>query len=315
MAADCTLVILTYKGFHHLELLLPTVQTAIEASSAYSIDVLIVDNGPDDGSEQWVKNNFPSFRYEYSPVNDYLFSLNRFVQRLESKFAFILNNDMKLHPDVINVALPIIIKDESLFAVTCKIMDWDGTYSASGVRVLNPSLGWARNYWLDMDEEECKYTLNAGGGAAIFRTSMFNALGGFDPLFRPAYYEDTDLSHRAWQRGWKIVYAPKAVLYHREGGTIKEQYKRDKLTQQISKNQIVWMARNARYPGFLPWFLVMLPVRLLTNWRVDKNSNIALWKALPKLPKALFKRLSTKRIELDDRQIIGYLDKPYTGCN
>lgn len=311
MAANCTLVILTYKGLHHLEFLLPTVEQAIKNTKDYEVDVLIVDNGPDDGSEVWVNEHYPLFKYVYSPVNDYLFSLNIFIKKLKTEFVFILNNDMKLHSEVLNETLPIIEKDECLFAVACKIMDWDGSYNASAVRALDISKGWARNYWLDMNEETCKYTLNAGGGAAVFRTRLFNALGGFDSLYRPAYSEDTDLSHRAWQKGWKIVYAPKAILYHREGGTIKDQYKKDKLTQQIHKNQIVWMVRNVHYPGFLPAFLLMLPYRLLSSWRIDKNANISLWKALPKLPRALWKRVREKNRKFDDRQIKQYLDKPY----
>jgi GT2 family glycosyltransferase len=30
----------------------------------------------------------------------------------------------------------------------------------------------------------------------------------FDPLFRPGYYEDLDLSYRAWARGWTVIYEP-----------------------------------------------------------------------------------------------------------
>jgi GT2 family glycosyltransferase len=56
------------------------------------------------------------------------------------------------------------------------------------------------------------------GAAAAFRTSAGRALGWFDPwLF--AYYEDLDLSWRLRRRGWRIRYAPGAVVRHHHAAT------------------------------------------------------------------------------------------------
>jgi GT2 family glycosyltransferase len=52
------------------------------------------------------------------------------------------------------------------------------------------------------------------GSAALFRRSMLEDVGGFDDAFF-LYCEDTDLGLRARWRGWRAVYAPKAVVYHR----------------------------------------------------------------------------------------------------
>lgn len=310
--SDCTLLILTYKGKHHLEYLLPTVRNCIEQTLDYKIDVLIVDNGCHEPTRDFVLQNFPEFRYEFSPVNDYLFSLNTFVEKIESQFVFILNDDMKLHSEVLNYTLPIIKKDEKLFAVTCNVTDWEGTISTAFVRELFYKRGWLYSRWnKENKDEKIRYTLYGGGGAAIFRTKVFNQLKGFDDLYRPAYCEDLDIGHKAWHQGYRIVYQPKAILYHREGGTINNQFKADKLTQKIYKNQILWMVRNGNHPKFLTWFLLLLPYRILTGWRVDKNSYIALLKSLSKIPKALFRRSSSSKSKVNDKEIMKILNTEY----
>ncbi|MDP4251703.1 MAG: glycosyltransferase family 2 protein [Bacteroidota bacterium] len=309
--ASCTILILTYKGKHHLELLLPTVKAAIENyGGKTAIDVMIVDNGCDELTRDFVRAHYPDYNYLFSPVNDYLFSLNSFIKELPAEWLFMLNDDMKLEKDVLNELIPVMEKDQSLFAVTCRIMDFEGTYTASAVRALRYSRGWIYNYYLDAAESEPKYTLYPGGGAAIFRTAFFNALNGFDTLFRPAYAEDLDLGTRAWQRNWKTVYHPKAVLYHREGGTIGDQFKKNKLEQMIGRNHILWMIKNGRFPGFLFWFFLMLPYRMVYAFFKSRNQYQALKGAVQKLKPALQGRRASEIIA-KDKIWSEQLNKPY----
>ena len=80
-----------------MELLLPTVKAAIDHYKGSSIpDVMIVDNGSDESTRQFVQSKYPEYNYLFSPVNDYLFSLNAFIKQLPSEYVFMLNDDMKL---------------------------------------------------------------------------------------------------------------------------------------------------------------------------------------------------------------------------
>jgi len=310
---SCTILILTYKGKHHLELLLPTVRESISNyHGKMRIDVMIVDNGRDEATRDFSQDNFPEFHYDFSAVNDYLFSLNAYISRLETDFVLILNDDMRMDKEVLNELIPVISNDSSLFAVTSRIMDWDGIYTASAVRTARYKRGWVYSYYLNPSETQTKYTLYPGGGAAIFRTALFNLLKGFDPLFRPAYYEDADLGVRAWQKGWKTLYHPKAILFHREGGTINDQFKKNRLEQTIYKNQILWMIKNARHPGFLGWFFLLLPYRLLIYFFNSRNHFRALLNSFAKIPDALLKRRELS-IRASDTEWLGMLNLPYAG--
>ncbi len=310
---DCTILILTYKGKHHLEHLLPTVDEAIKNTPDYKIDVLIVDNGYDKLTREFVENNFPHFGFDFSPQNNYLYSLNPYVRIMDSEFVFILNDDMRLDIDILNIIIPVIKNDDKIFSVSCNVKDWMGEFSTAYPRVMQYSRAWLSSKWAeDNIQNELKYTLYGGGGAAIFRTKMFNELRGFCTLYRPAYCEDLDLGHRAWQNGWQNVYHPDAIIYHREGATIHNQFGDRELKLKIYKNQILWMVRNANISGFLIKFILLIPIRIISLLFVDKDTHLAFIKALRDIPKAIKYRLKYKTGIISDHDFIDKLNSEYT---
>jgi len=304
---DCALFILSYNGLHHLQTMLPTVRELIISSPEYTIKTTIIENGQDVDSERFVKQAFPEFEFSYAPNNDFLFSFNDYVKKATSPFVFILNNDLRLDPQLLNVSIPFLKNDTLLFAVSCTMMNWEGNQLQEAVKKGNVDKGWL---YLTTETEVAdypKYSLNACGGASIYRTEMFNELGGFDSLYRPAYYEDTDLSHRAWNRGWKTINIPQAVVWHRTGGSWKNQKKKDALEQLIHRNKIVGMLRNTHTKGFLAAFMFRLPIRLGTSFFTDKNFCWGLWKSLAKLPEIMKKRRTDKT---DPKSVHLFLDLP-----
>lgn len=306
---SCCILILTYKGQKHLEYLLPTVRACVAATTAYAVRVLIVDNGEHQPTRAWVQKHFSEFEFDFSPVNAYLFSLNAYVSKLSEDYVLILNDDMRMESDVLNHTLPLLDRNEQLFAVNCRIRDWDDTYDASFVRTLHYRRGWYYSIWTKPNDNLVRYTLYGGGGSAVFRTAMFNELEGFDHIYYPAYCEDLDLGHRAWHKGWPTVFCPAAILYHREGATIGEQFKASLLRQKIYKNQVVWMVKNGNKKGFLLWFFILLPYRLLIGRLVSRDANRALWDALGWLPTAIKAR---KSAIMSDIQLIELLNTEYS---
>jgi GT2 family glycosyltransferase len=63
------------------------------------------------------------------------------------------------------------------------------------------------------EPRDCDYV--TGAGFAV-RRSILEELGGFSGDFFPAYFEEVDLCTRARQRGWRVLYWPRAVMYHHE---------------------------------------------------------------------------------------------------
>ena len=61
--------------------------------------------------------------------------------------------------------------------------------------------------------------LEPAAGAALYRTSMLNDIGLFDEGFF-LLYEDVDLSFRAQLKGYKCLYVPEAIVYHKGSSSI-----------------------------------------------------------------------------------------------
>jgi GT2 family glycosyltransferase len=58
------------------------------------------------------------------------------------------------------------------------------------------------------------------GSAAclLVRADLFDAVGGFDPIYSPAYYEDADLCFKLREQGFATVYEPRSRVVHVRGG-------------------------------------------------------------------------------------------------
>ncbi|MEI7539400.1 MAG: glycosyltransferase family 2 protein [Candidatus Saccharibacteria bacterium] len=66
-----------------------------------------------------------------------------------------------------------------------------------------------------------EFVFSASGGASLYKASLLRDIGLFDEDFF-AYYEDTDISFRAQLAGYKIIYTPTAIAYHKQGETSKK---------------------------------------------------------------------------------------------
>lgn len=58
--------------------------------------------------------------------------------------------------------------------------------------------------------------------ALALRRSVFEAVGGFDDRFYPAWFEDVDLARRLADRGHRLLYLPAALCRHRQGSSVGE---------------------------------------------------------------------------------------------
>ena len=61
----------------------------------------------------------------------------------------------------------------------------------------------------------------ATGGATLYKTEILRDIGMFDEDFF-AYFEDVDISFRAQLAGWKVIYTPEAIAYHKQGATSRK---------------------------------------------------------------------------------------------
>ncbi len=94
------------------------------------------------------------------------------------------------------------------------------------------------------------------GAYFVADAAKLRSLGGFDPIYSPFYWEETDLSYRALKRGWHMIFEPRCVAWHEVGTSIARKdtsfYRRS-----ISKrNRIIFHLINIHSSPYLVRFIV-----------------------------------------------------------
>lgn len=188
-------------------------------SSYKNIDIIVVDNDSEDGSAQ-VINNFPQVDFIQTGKNlGYTGGNNIGINRALAKAAdyiFILNPDATIQKDTIENLVKVAQNSEAgIFGPRILFGDRKTIWYAGGIIDLNNVLGIHRG--LDEKDKKQYETIEETGfvsGAAMFvKTGVFKQIGLFDERYF-LYLEDMELCFRARKAGIRIMYVPKAVVYH-----------------------------------------------------------------------------------------------------
>lgn len=287
-AVRCCVMVLNYNGLQFLE---ECFATLLEAAARASVPctVVCVDNRSTQDDVAWMRQRFPSVEVIVARHNDFLFSLNDVVRTRDEEVVLILNNDMRFAPNFIDPLLAHFA-DPTVFACNARIVDWDGVETQNAPRRARLHNFWFYKWW-DANTSRAAFTIEAGGGASAYHRGRFVALGGFDDLYRPGYYEDFDLTYRAWERGWKSVYEPRSLIYHRVSASMVRELGVGRQGKVIWRNHVLFTIKCIGGIGFLLAFLSLLPFRAIRPLlRGDTMPSRATWAALPRIPKALRRR-------------------------
>lgn len=150
----------------------------------------------------------------------FLLNCNEAAQAGRGDFLLLLNNDTEVRAGWLDELLAVIEGDPRAGAVGAKLLFPDGTLQEAGGIIWNDASGW--NYGRGDDPGHCEYNYVreadwCSGAALLVRRDAWEAMGGFDPAYAPAYCEDSDLAFRLRAAGWRVLYAPRAEVVHHEG--------------------------------------------------------------------------------------------------
>jgi len=215
MTSVC-LAILNYNGVCHLEYLLPTAIQAV-AEYAHRCPIIVLDNQSTHDDCNWIRQRFPQVEVISAPRNDCLFSYNWLLRQRDEEIVVLLNNDLRLANGFLNPLIRHFAMSD-VFSVGATSRDWEDTRFTCGPSQLRSHHGHYHWDW-QRSEQTIAHTLFTSGGFMAVNREKFLQLDGFNRLFYPAYAEDLDLCFRAWRRGWRCIFEPASMVYHRENGT------------------------------------------------------------------------------------------------
>jgi GT2 family glycosyltransferase len=298
-----SVIIVNYNGKNFLSDCL----ISIFRQTYFPFEVIMVDNASDDGSVEYVHQNFPEVKIATQSTNrGFAGGTNAGILRAAGEFILTLNNDTIIASNFIDELAKTMQSDPSVGLCASKMIFPDGKINSTAICISRSGAAWDRgmgepdNGQYDMQEE----VFGACAGAALYRFSMLEEIGLFDEDFF-LYMEDVDLAFRARLSGWKCIYVPTARVIHVHGGTAKTGS--DLSVYYGNRNLLWYVVKN--FPRrtlliFIPWIIgrniAVIPYYFL------KNKGRAIFKAkidsLKGLPRIIKKRPSVKQT-IPDRKI------------
>lgn len=198
--------------------------------------VYVVDNGSTDGSQDFVRRNYPTVGLiEIGENIGFSRASNLAIKQSMAPFACLLNNDVKVTPDWLTVLMEDFWDPKVAVAVP-KMYDFQGRVNSAGG--VCDYYGFAYNRGVgEVDRgqyDQASYVAYGCLGAALVRRAVFDEIGYLDQTYI-FYHEDVDFSWRLILRGYKIRYNPNSIVYHHHMGS----------TLAMGRSTIIgWWERN-----------------------------------------------------------------------
>ncbi len=180
-------------------------------------EIVVVDNG--DGGCAAIARDSGAIVLEPGHNLGFAGGSNLGVARSDAATVLLLNPDVELAPTFV-AAMVAALDDPTIGIVGARLLNPDRTtLQHAGGELLFP-LGLSRHRGYDQPDGspyDVPTDVDYVTGAALgIRRVTWNALGGFDEAFNPAYYEEVDLCLRVRAAGLRVCYVPAASAMHHE---------------------------------------------------------------------------------------------------
>lgn len=269
------------------------------------VEFIIVDDDPKSNLEK----NIRKYGVIYlKNEKNYGFSktVNMGVKKASGDLIILLNSDVKVLKLDLRKIKDYFQKDKTLFAISFLQFD-------NGKTVGRNCLYWKKGFFYHTKIENFNEGINswAEGGACVIDKKKFLFLGGFlDNLYSPFYWEDIDLSYRAWKAEFKIIFSPKFKVEHLHESTIGKYFKKEFVRRIAYRNSFLFIWVNLTSLSKFVEHLIFLPFYFFKIGIKDKELIKAFFLALRFLPKVILQRLKFgKKIKKRDEEILEIFKK------
>jgi hypothetical protein len=221
-----------------------------------SYEVIVVDNGSSDSSVSDVRKEFPRTKLvELSENKGFTGGSAEGLKLAAGEFLALVNNDARVDEKWLE-ELVKPMGEPTVGVCASKLLANDGgRINSAGGSVTSAGVGFDRGCG-DAAELYNDYepVFGASGAAVLYRKTAIDEIGFLDEDFF-LYGEDTDLSFRAQLAGWKCVYVPTAIVYHKSHAT----------SGRLSDLHVYYHTRNLEFV-----WIKNMPARLMLRYAHHK---------------------------------------------
>jgi len=266
------ITIVNWNGRNDLFELLASINNLNYPKDNYKI--MVIDNGSNDGSQMAVLKEFPDICLLENKKNiGYVKAVNQGIANglnMEVDYIWIFNNDVVVGEDSIKRLIEVGQQDERIGVIAPVIYSYDNPEMIDNI-------GYKINFWTGR-LEKLKYGRDVFrnhedkiadvdsclGCSNLIKASVFKKVGLFQTIYE-LYFEETDFNVRARQKGFRVVVAKEAKVWHKNASTMnKFIFRRAYL---LLRNLFLFELLNAKLRHlsfFIPYyFLIHLPYFLI----------------------------------------------------
>lgn len=243
---------------------------AISRAEGPAAETWVVDNASADGGAEVVERGYPWAKLERSGKNLGFAGGNNLAAAHgpRTEFILLLNPDTEIHPAALGHLARAFAERPKLGVAGFKI------YYPGGERLQHVG-GELRSNALpyhvgDGEIDRGQYTgvrpcAYAQGAAFAVRRAVWDALGGLDERYSPAYFEEADFCEGARRAGWEVAVVCDATVIHHQDPT--KQVASESFLRMLFRGRGRFLVK--RY-GLLDWMFRYAPSEL--KWILSKNS-------------------------------------------
>ena len=224
-----SVVILNYNVKYFIDVCL---QSVLAATKDLDAEVILVDNASEDGSVEWISQQFPQVKQINNSTNvGFPKGNNIGVAQAKGEFLCILNPDTIVAEDTFTSAISFIENNKQVAIMGPKLIDGSGTFlkeskrgvptpavafsKVAGLYKIAPKL-FGKYYNLRLSKNTSGPTDILVGAFMFMRTEHYRGLNGFDEACF-MYSDDIDLSYRSLQVGQQNYYNADITAIHFKG--------------------------------------------------------------------------------------------------
>jgi GT2 family glycosyltransferase/glycosyltransferase involved in cell wall biosynthesis len=214
-SAEISIVIPVFNQF---EMTVQCIES-IRSSDSRSYEIIIVDNGSTDDTVN-IGKYYKGIKYIRARTNEgYAGGCNIGAEQAVGKIVVFANNDIVVFPDTITNILDFMEQNAKAGALGGQVISTAGVLQEAGCGIW--STGSTFGYGRGDDPKNFRYSYPrkvdfCSGCFLAVRKSILDDIGVFDEIFKPGYYEETDLCARIYQHGFEVWYSPAVQIIHYE---------------------------------------------------------------------------------------------------
>ena len=305
-----SIIVVNYNGKHFLGECFTSLENLDYPRDKF--EVIIVDNASTDGSVQYVREKFPwvnilqlDKNYGFCKPN------NDGVKIAHGEYVVFLNNDTAVTKEWLFELVKGVLSEEQIASCASKMLYYDrrNVINTAGGKITIIGGGIYKGYG-DKDSPEyskLEYTGFGCGAGVLVNKELFQYVGGFDEDYF-ASCEENDLGWKLWLSGYKVLYVPTAVMYHKESGTFgsRSTFESTKV-YFITRNRLYNIIKNLEVRNVVRALFISLGFNLYRSIRYLAQGNFSSIKSIATayldFAKNLKKMLAKRRIVQNNRKL------------